>query len=117
MTFNKTGSTTSLTGIAKLVFADREVQLKQVGNNAPEMFFGEGAQKIIEDELIPASEVGRWRHVYGGPGNDLIVWRSGQLKGGPGDDTIQFAGVISKRALTMTIIFLPSLLIYRTNMP
>ena len=86
----KQGTTDTLEAISKIQFTDKTVELNVRGLGRDDFYGTDAGEKIDRRVVLPADRQYDWTHLYGGAGDDELLWRSGNILGGPGNDTITF---------------------------
>ncbi len=79
-----------LEGFSRIVFTDQTIDLNVRGLGRDDYYGTEASEQIDRRLVLPADRQYNWTHLFSGAGDDLIFWRSGNVLGGPGDDTITF---------------------------
>jgi len=92
VTNKQTGSVDSIEQITELRFKDASVQLQSFGNPPNTLYGSSAAEKVTAEELIAPDRLGWWIAYRAGDGDDLILWRRGNVSGDRGNDTIEFSG-------------------------
>ena len=92
VTYLPAGTVDTLEGIAEIRFADRTQKLKDAGRSTLEIFLSPGVDTVDKTSLLDANQQGLWTHVYGGLGDDVITWTSGNVIAGPGNDRMIVTG-------------------------
>jgi len=84
-----TGRTDTIEQISLIRFSDSERTLITPGLVADAIYGGSGADSVNKKNLLGSQFYRNWINYNGGAGDDLIEWTHGDVRGGPGNDTIK----------------------------
>lgn len=88
----KTGFVDSIEEISEVKFKDLSIPLQSFGNLVNTLWGSDGDDIVNKRSMLPEDRWTWWVDYNGGDGADRIVWQSGSVIGGRGNDSIEALG-------------------------